>query len=84
MPIYPVRIKEWYKIPYDEGYMSAFGSKWELLQEMLPHIECHVCGKPVKATYGYVMHSITFGGRGEGFCTKKCLNNWFKGRGLKG
>ena len=67
--IYPVKINEWYK----KG--GAFDSEREMLRAILPHLKCETCGKPV-TWRGWVLHSITFGGPGEAWCSKKCLKRW--------
>ena len=71
MSIYPVKISEWYV----EG--KPFGEEIEKLKEMLEFacFYCSVCKKPVSRENGYVMHSITFGGASETWCSEECLNN---------
>jgi len=73
MSIYPVSIQEWFV----DG--DKHGKKWESLKRILPELRCEVCGGAIKQRYGYVMHSITFGGPSEAFCTKKCLEKWYRG-----
>jgi len=65
MSIFPARIKYLYGNCY-----SAFYEERLILEKM--DLKCCVCGKPVKNTYGWVDHSITFG-YGNAWCTKKCL-----------
>jgi hypothetical protein len=70
MSIYPVRITEWY-----DNKKSAFYSERTLLRGMMTYAKCDRCGAPMKSKWrtGYVMHSATFGGPNEAWCTKRCL-----------
>lgn len=78
MSIYPVPIKGWYKDPFDKCDMRAFGGEYKKLKTILPHLRCHVCSKPITERWGWVMHSITYGGPDEAFCTKKCVIKWHR------
>ena len=69
MSIYPVKITEWY------NQKTEFKSEVKTLKILLPNLKCHKCGNPIEWKKGYVMHSITFGGPDEAWCSKKCLNN---------
>jgi hypothetical protein len=67
MSIYPVRINEWYVKD------RPFGKEVEFLECMLPHLKCEECKKPITWDEGYVMHSITYGGPDEAWCSALCL-----------
>lgn len=64
--IFPVRIKEYYET-------GPFADEAGTLRDMLPWLKCAVCKGPISWRSGYVMHSITFGGPDESYCSKKCL-----------
>lgn len=67
MSIYPVKITEWY------NKNTVFKSEISSLKIMLPNLKCYKCGGDITWGKGYVMHSITFGGPDEAWCSKKCL-----------
>jgi hypothetical protein len=68
MSIYPVKINRWY-------LCGEWRDEGEFLKSLLPSIRCETCGKQV-TWRGWVMHSITFGGPCEAWCSKKCLEEW--------
>lgn len=69
MSIYPVRIKEWYV----KG--EPFGDQIPTLKSLIRHVlDCKVCGKKIPWKTGYVMHSATFGGSYDAWCSEECFN----------
>lgn len=69
MSIYPVRINEWYV----KG--KPFGKEISMLKSLLPHIKCEECNGKITWDEGYIMHSATFGGPSEAWCSEKCLRD---------
>ena len=67
MSIYPVKIKEWYV----KG--KPFGDEIPMLKSLLKSFPCIVCGSKVEWDKGWVMHSITFGGPNEVWCSDQCI-----------
>lgn len=69
MSIYPVKISDWYV----KG--NPFGKEIPMLKSILDsgYFNCLRCKKPVPWDRGYVMHSITFGGPSECWCSVECL-----------
>jgi hypothetical protein len=67
MSVYPVKINKWYV----EG--EPFGEEIPHLKSILRYLRCCKCGKKIRWDRGYVMHSITFGGPDNCWCSKKCL-----------
>lgn len=70
MSIYPVSVKEWYDDP-----KNAFYKERGILKLILPNQRCYRCRKLMKKIWrrAYVMHSITFGGPSEVWCSLRCL-----------
>ena len=67
MSIYPVKIDKWY------NKKSSFKTEIKMLKTMLPYLRCVECGGKIEWSKGYVMHSITFGGPDESWCSLECL-----------
>lgn len=70
MAIYPVNVHDWY-----DDKESAFYPERKLLKGIMPYLKCEKCKRSLKRHWKavYVMHSITFGGPSEAWCSLKCL-----------
>lgn len=69
MSIYPVKISKWYV----EG--KPFGKEIPRLKSMLEsgYFKCEKCKKSVSMEHGWVMHSITYGGSSDCWCSNECI-----------
>ena len=69
MSIYPVKISKWYVAG------KPFGKELPMLESMLNsgHFNCAKCNKQVGMSEGWVLHSITFGGPDERWCSDECI-----------